>query len=269
MRLGIGSWTYGWATGVSGYPLPAHPLTAIDLIDRAHQYGLDIVQIADNMAAHELSPGQITTLRDHAEELGIAIELGTVGVEHAHLRRYLKLASTLGTRLVRTLIQTSGENPDLTHAESCIRAVEEEFRSAGVVLAIENYEQQPCAELASLVARIGSPFVGICLDTVNSLGALETPRQVVAMLGRFVQNLHIKYFTIRRVQSRMGYEVLGCPAGEGDLEIDWILSELEKHGNNPSMILEQWTPWTGNIDSTIATEEAWALRSVEFLRRYH
>jgi sugar phosphate isomerase/epimerase len=67
----------------------------------------------------------------------------------------------------------------------------------------------------------------------------------------------------------MGYEVLGCPAGEGDLEIDWILSELEKHGNNPSMILEQWTPWTGNIDSTIATEEAWALRSVEFLRRYH
>jgi sugar phosphate isomerase/epimerase len=269
MRLGIGSWTYGWATGVSGYPLPANPLTAIDLIDRAHAYGLEIVQIADNLPAHELSPVELATLRDHAAGLGIGIELGTVGFEQEHLRRYLKLATILGARLVRTLIRTSDGIPDLTHAENCIRAVGEEFRSAGVVLAIENYEQQSCAELAALVECLGNPCVGICLDTVNSLGALETPRQVVAVLGPFVQNLHIKDFTIRRVPSKMGYEVTGCPAGEGKLEIEWVLSELRRHGRNPTMILEQWTPWTGSIESTIAMEEAWASRSVSFLHRYH
>ena len=268
MRLGIGSWTYGWATGVSGYPPPARLLTAMDLIDRAHTYGLDIAQIADNLPVHELSSTDLATLRDHATETGIAIELGTVGFEREHLQRYLSLAMFLGARIVRTLIRTPDGKPDLTYAERCIRSVGDEFCSAGVVLAIENYEQLSCSELASLVERIDNPSVRICLDTVNSLGALETPRQVVAMLGPYVQNLHIKDFTIRRLASKMGYEVIGCPAGEGKLEIDWILCDLHRQGRNPSVILEQWTPWAGSIESTIAMEEAWAARSVRFLQRY-
>jgi sugar phosphate isomerase/epimerase len=269
MRLGIGSWTYGWATGVSGYPPPAHPLTAMDLIDRAHTYGLDIAQLADNLPVHELSATGLAKLRDHATESKIDIELGTVGFEPEHLQRYLNLAVFLGARLVRTLLRTPEGKPDLTLAEKSIRSVADEFRSAGVVLAIENYEQQTCAELASLVARIDNPYVGICMDTVNSLGALQTPRQVVAALGPYVQNLHIKDFTIRRLPSKMGYEVVGCPAGEGMLEIDWILGELHRQGRNPSVILEQWTPWVGSIESTTALEEEWAARGVRFLQRYH
>jgi hypothetical protein len=66
----------------------------------------------------------------------------------------------------------------------------------------------------------------------------------------------------------MGYEVIGCPAGEGKLEIEWLLNELRRQGRNPSVILEQWTPWVGSIESTIAMEEAWAARSIRFLQRY-
>jgi sugar phosphate isomerase/epimerase len=268
MRLGIGSWTYGWATGVSGYPLPACPLTAMDLIDRACSFGLDIVQIADNLPVDKLSPTDLARLRDHATEAGIAIELGTVGFEREHLQRYLHLAEFLGAQLVRTLIRTPDEEPNLTNVEECIRSVGGEYCSAGVVLAIENYEQQSCADLASLIERIGNPFVGICLDTVNSLGALETPRQVVSTLGPHVQNLHIKDFNIRRLPSKMGYEVIGCAAGEGKLEVEWVLSELHRHGRNPSVILEQWTPWAGSLESTITIEEEWAARSIRFLQRY-
>jgi sugar phosphate isomerase/epimerase len=241
----------------------------MDLIDRAHTYGLDIVQIADNLPVHELSSTELSKLRDHATESGVAIELGTVGFEPEHLLRYLNLARFLGARLVRTLIRTPDGVSDLTHAEECIRSVGDEFCSAGAVLAIENYEQQSCSDLASLVARIDNPFVGICLDTVNSFGALEAPRQVVATLAPHVQNLHIKDFTIRRLPSKMGYEVIGCPAGEGRLEIDWVFNELHREGRDPSVILEQWTPWTGSIESTVAMEEAWAARSVKFLHRYH
>lgn len=268
MRLGIGSWTYGWATGVSGYPFPPHPLTALDLINRASTYGLDIVQIANNLPVHELSSTQLAKLRDHADKSGIAIELGTVGFETEHLQQYLSLAMFLRARLVRTLLRTPDGKSDLTYAEKCILSVSDEFRSAGVILAIENYEQQSCAELASLVQRIGNPFVGICLDTVNSLGALEMPRQVVATLGPYVQNLHIKDFAIRRLPSQMGYEVIGSPAGEGKLEIEWILSELHRYGQNPTVILEQWTPWAGSIERTVAIEEEWASRSISFLQRY-
>jgi len=224
--------------------------------------------MCDNLPAHELSPVELATLRDYAADLGVGIELGTVGCEPDHLRQYLSLAKFLGARLVRTLIRAPDETSDPAHAEHCIRAVGNEFRCAGVVLAIENYENQSCIELAALVTRISNPCVAVCLDTVNSLGALETPRQVVGVLGPFVQNLHIKDFSIRRVPSKMGYEVVGCPAGEGKLEIEWILSELRRHGRNPSVILEQWTPWAGSIESTVAMEEEWASRSVSFLQKF-
>lgn len=82
---------------------------------------------------------------------------------------------------------------------------------------VADWNEDRVQEVAS---EIGNPFVGICMDTVNSLGILETPRQVVAMLGPYVQNLHIRDFTIRRLPSKMGYEVIGCPAGKGKLEID-------------------------------------------------
>lgn len=268
MRLGIGSWTYGWATGVSGYPLPERPLTSLDLIDRTLAHGFDLVQIADNLPVHELSSAELVTLRDRATRSGISIEIGTVGFERDHLQRYLHLARFLGARLVRTLIRTSDGKPDLHLAEECIRSVADDYRSAGVELAIENYEQLSCAELASLVKRIDNPFVGICLDTVNSFGALETPRQVVEVLGPFVQNLHVKDFTIRRLPSKMGFEIIGCPAGEGNLEIDWVINELRRLGQHPSVILEQWTPWAGCIGSTIAMEEAWAERSITYLQGY-
>jgi sugar phosphate isomerase/epimerase len=154
-----------------------------DLIDRARSFGVDIVQLGDNLPVNALSLTELARLRAYATESEIDIELGTVGVEPEHLRLYLNLAVFLGARLVRTLIRTTTGMPDLGQAEKCIRCVVDEFRSAEVVLALENYEQYSTAELAALVQRVGDPGVGICLDTVNSLGALETPRQVVATLG--------------------------------------------------------------------------------------
>jgi 3-oxoisoapionate decarboxylase len=136
------------------------------------------------------------------------------------------------------------------------------------VLALENYEQVTSAELAGLVERLANPCVGVCLDTANSLGAMELPRQVVTNLGPYVRNLHIKDFTIRRVTYTMGFEIAGCPAGEGKLDIDWIIGELRKWNRDPTLILEQWTPWRGTLEQTLAVEEEWAERSLRFLERY-
>src|SRR5690349_13646407 len=106
MRLGIGSWTYGWATGVSGFPRPARRLSPIELVSRAQTFGLDLVQLGDNLSVHELPPGELAQLRDRAGESGIGIELGTVGAEKEHLLRYLDLALFFGARLIRTLLPT-------------------------------------------------------------------------------------------------------------------------------------------------------------------
>jgi 3-oxoisoapionate decarboxylase len=126
----------------------------------------------------------------------IAIELGTRGTDCETLQHFLKLARILNAKLLRAL-----PGPD---AEQCIRKMLPAFVEAGVCLALENYEKNTSAELAALVRSINDPHVGICLDTVNSLGALETPRDVVAELGPYVLNLHVKDFQIQRVPSMIG-----------------------------------------------------------------
>ncbi|NTW36601.1 MAG: hypothetical protein HGB17_10810, partial [Syntrophobacteraceae bacterium] len=48
MRLGIGSYTFPWAVGMPGHR-PAQPMTALDLLDKATQLGVGVVQICDNL----------------------------------------------------------------------------------------------------------------------------------------------------------------------------------------------------------------------------
>jgi sugar phosphate isomerase/epimerase len=139
-----------------------------------------------------------------------------VGVEAEPLLGYLDPALFFGARLIRILPRTPRSQADLAIVEKSIRSVIDRYRSARAVLALENYEQHTTAQLGKLVERSGDPCVGICLDTVNSLGPLETAQRVVETLGPYVRNLHIKDFTIRGVQSSMGYEVVGCPTGQGN-----------------------------------------------------
>ncbi len=268
MRIGIGSWTYGWAAGVRGFAPPAKPLTAIELLRRAGDFGLGVVQIADNMPVHNLSGGELEELSACAARRNIEIELGTAGVQPGNLLRYLDLAQRLGARLVRSLLADIDGRPDTARPREWIEQVLPRFESAGVCLALENYERHTAGELAGMVRAIASPALGVCLDTVNSLGALETPAMVVPQLAPFVRSLHVKDFAIERVASRMGFAVEGRPAGEGILNLDWLLGELRAAGAAPNLILELWTPYQGSVEASIRLEEEWAARSVRFLKRY-
>ncbi|MCK4374664.1 MAG: hypothetical protein KAX19_05015, partial [Candidatus Brocadiae bacterium] len=57
------------------------------------------------------------------------------------------------------------------------------------------------------------------------------------------------------------------PAGQGQLDIPWLLVALRDQGRDPSAILELWTPPEEKLSATIAKEAEWAATSVECLRR--
>ena len=268
MRVGVGSWTFPWAIGVPGYPAPADPLSLAGLLDRAGELGVSVVQVADNLPLEGAGQEELRRFRDAARERNIAIEAGTRGVEPAHLLRYLEIARFLDARLVRTLTHSPDSRPDLAQIESWIREVLPAFKDAGVALALENYERHSCGELIGLIESIGSPYVGICLDTVNSLGALEGPREVVLQLAPYVLNVHVKDFHIRRLETMMGYLITGCAAGEGRLDIDWVVGQITRQRKNVSLIVELWTPFSGSVGETVALEREWAARSVRNLRQY-
>ena len=113
-----------------------------------------------------------------------------------------------------------------------------EFERAGVVLAIENHDRFKARTLAGMLERLGSEHVGICLDTVNSFGALEGPEVVVDVLGPWTVNLHVKDFAIFRAGHLMGFTVEGRPAGQGRLDVPWLLQKLHELGRDPNAIID-------------------------------
>jgi sugar phosphate isomerase/epimerase len=143
-----------------------------------------------------------------------------------------------------------------------------EFEAANVRLAIENHDRFRARQLVEILQAVDSEYLGICLDTVNSFGAGEGPDAVVAALGSYVINLHIKDFTIRRHPSMLGFEVQGTPAGQGMLNIPWLLESL-RHAARQDFngVLELWTPPESTTEQTIEKESRWVEESLTYLRR--
>jgi sugar phosphate isomerase/epimerase len=236
-----------------------------DLLERAAALKVSVVQVADNLPLHKLDPAELRDAREQASSLGLTIEIGTRGVEPAHLLRYLSLAAEFDAILIRTLIHSVGSQPSLDQAEKWIREVLPEFEDAGVTLGLENYEKCSCRDLAALVRRLETGRVGVCLDTVNSLGALETAECVVETLGPLTVNLHVKDFVMERVPHMMGFVVRGAQAGTGSLAIPWLLQQMPT-GTKASAILEQWPPMRDTVELMVATESEWAERGLQYLR---
>ncbi len=265
MRVGLSSYTYTWSIGVRGYP-PKEPLTLLQLIEQAASLGVSVLQVADNLPLHEVAKRELDTFEYRARELQIEVEVGTRGIDAARLQKYVSLAERLGSPILRVVI--AGATHDLTPDEaiSILRPQRHMFEEAGVVLAIENHDKFSADQLVYIVEELGTSWVGICLDTVNSFGALEGPEVVVKKLGPFTVNLHCKDFVIRRAEHMMGFTIEGRPVGQGQLDVPWLVEQLGGADRDISAIIELWTPPDASLESTIVTERAWAEISVEYLR---
>ncbi len=266
MILGIGSYTYTWAVGVPGHR-PDRPLTAKDLLLKAQKLGVRVVQFADNLPLDALPPDQLSDLARRSVDMGVGVEVGTRGIQPDHLLAYLRTAEQTHSAIVRVVLDTADHKPSEDEAVDLIRTAMPDYERAGVVLAIENHDRFRARALARIVEGVDSRSVGVCLDTVNSFGALEGPEVVVDTLAPLTVNLHIKDFAIRRANHQMGFAIEGTPAGEGRLDVHWLLDKVRDNGHNPNAILELWTPPEDDLAATIAKEDTWAEQSIGYLRK--
>jgi sugar phosphate isomerase/epimerase len=268
MKLGIASWSVPWSIGVQGYPRPERPLDSMGLLEKAVEANVSVIQIADNLPLHNLQDAELDQLREAACAQALTLEAGTRGVDPEHLARYVEIANRIGARVLRTVVSGSLCSPqEMAAVEGSIRRVLPALERQGVTLAFENNEAFSATEFAGLIDRIASPNVGICLDTANSLGRPETLRTVVETLAEHAVVLHAKDYDIRRIDTRMGFSVAGKAVGEGRVDFEWVLAELQRRGRTGiSVIVEHWPPFAGTIEETIRQEEEWLARSVQFLR---
>jgi sugar phosphate isomerase/epimerase len=268
MKIGISSHTYKWSFGVHGYPQPKKPLDGEQLIVQAATLGLDLVQFGDNYPLHLKTEEELVGLRSLAKERNVELEIGTTGTAPEHLLSYLEIARRLDAHLLRSRVGTQEKKETMEAAERNLGAVLGEFEESRVFLALENYELHPVRQLADLIERVDNEYLGACLDTGNSIAALETPDMVVDALAPHALCLHIKDFLFRRADHGLGYIIEGCPIGEGVVDVESVFGRLRTHGRLVSVVLEQWTPYQGNIEDTLAVQDQWAKKSLQYLKRY-
>jgi sugar phosphate isomerase/epimerase len=267
MKLGIGTYAYMWSIGFPG-ATPEHPMTALDLLAKARELGVRVVQIGPNLPLDRLSEAERETVLARAHEWQIELEIGTRGLETEHLRRYIALTTQMGATLLRTIPEVAGSTiPPLPEIADYLRAIIPDLAAARVRLAMEN-GKIPAEDLDRLLVSLASPWLGITLDTVNSLALPEGTEHVAQTLARHTMCLHLKEFVVQRVWHMMGFTVEGRPTGKGQLNIPWLLETLRAAGVSPNAILELWPPEQKTLQETIALEQAWAVESISYLRQY-
>ena len=266
IKFGISSWTYPWSVGVANGPQPLSRLTVMDLLHKANELDVKLLQIADNIPLEKLSQTELAEFRTAAIEQSISIEVGTKGINVDHLLKFLDIAKFLNSPILRTLPGSINEKADLAEVEMIMKKILPAFEKAGVVIVLENYEAFTAVEYLELMQRINHPNLRMCIDLANALGKMEGPYYFMGKLAPFCGNFHYKDVEIVRSPSFLGFSIIGKPSGQGNIPIKWVMAEVAKYNLYPSLIIEFWPPFKETIEETMKMENEWALQSVDFMK---
>ena len=104
---------------------------------------------------------------------------------------------------------------------------------AGVRLLLENHSDFTFAEYRSIVLELGREQVGVFLDLINPIAALDDPLPVVEELAPLAAAGHVKDYLFRSIQTddayhRRGFEVLYRYPGEGVAPLAALVDALRQ-----------------------------------------
>jgi sugar phosphate isomerase/epimerase len=265
MQAGISSYTYTWAIGVPGNE-PIRPMTIYQLLDKAVQHNVPVVQVADNLPLYVYSKDEQDNILQYARKNHVKVEVGTKRLDEENLERYLDIAGRFHSPFLRIVIDDANYAPAINEVIAIIKNALPAFQQKNIKLAIENHDRFTSREFVKIIEKSSPGWTGICLDSVNSMGAGEGLDTVIHHLAPLAINLHVKEFTVKRAYHKMGFLVEGLPLGQGMLPMKRLLQEIGPACT--SAILEQWTPPEAKICDTVNKERQWAEESIKHLKNW-
>ena len=265
MQLGISTYSFPWAFD-AGHSDPQKLYTYKDLLLTAAKKNIKHVQFADNYPLHLLDAGELVNLKKLADELNLKIQVGAKGLTASNVANYIDIAQRMNAPFLRMIIDDVDYHPAESEVTSIIAGLLPALKKANVQLIIENHDRFKAETLKHIIENTDPRWIGICLDTVNSLGAGEGVHHVVEVLAPYTVNLHIKDFMIARLEHKMGFDVTGCIAGKGMLDIPWLLKAIEQHNKCETATLELWSEPGQTNELTIQKEIEWLDKSIDYLK---
>jgi sugar phosphate isomerase/epimerase len=182
------------------------------------------------------------TLLASGDFLGRGREGDEPSVGIGRIEAWLERARALGSPLLRVVsgfyrADLAG-HPDLIEAErsyvcAVLRGAAPAAEDAGIVLLLENHSDFTASEYEGIVAEVGSERVGVFLDLINPVAALENPVAVVERLAPLAHAGHVKDYVFRSLPTddgyhRRGFEVLYRYPGEGVADLPGLLDALRR-----------------------------------------
>lgn len=141
--------------------------------------------------------------------------------------------------------------------ENCqkqVAAVEPLLKKYQMKLAIENHKGWRAAEQAAWLKRLGSPWVGVCLDFGNNMSLCEDPMDTLRTLAPYVFFAHIKDMAVEEYED--GFLLSEVPMGEGMLDLKQMVQILRQ--KDPNMIFDLEMITRDPLKIPIYTQKYWA-----------
>ena len=200
-----------------------------------------------------LDRDRVRALRDFAGEHGLFID-GIVSPprDQGDLARFeaeMRTASEVGALAVRTVVmpgrryeqfRSLAEFRDAAgRAQRILELARPIVERHRVRLAVENHKDQRIDERIALYRRLGSEFIGACLDTGNNVALLEDPYAVVDALAPHAFTVHFKDQALREYED--GFLLGDLPLGQGCFDLPRMAGALRRAKPGIRFVLELLT----------------------------
>jgi sugar phosphate isomerase/epimerase len=121
-------------------------------------------------------------------------------------------------------------------------------------LAIENHKDWRIGQMLDMLRRIGSEYVGVCVDTGNSFALLEDSMMVVEAYAPYAFAAHLKDMGVAEYDE--GFLLADVPLGQGLLDLPRMVQILRKARPEIQFSLEMAT--RDPLKVPCLTEKYWA-----------
>jgi len=263
-RLGIADFSYNIrmraerSTGIKGGL--ADPLA---LLEHCHEIGAGGVQM--NMGIRD----ELYTrkLRDKAQSYQMFIEgSSSLPKDQSDAERFdaaVRTAKDSGATVVRFAIggrryeqfsEAAEFRAFAERAHNGLQLAEPVARRHRVRLAVENHKDWRIDQMLKMLKRLGSEYIGVCVDTNNSIALLEDPMAVVEAYAPYAFSVHLKDLSVAEYDD--GFLLADAVLGRGLLDLAKVVDILRKANREIQFSLEMAT--RDALKVPCLTEKYWA-----------
>jgi len=248
--IGIGMHSYGFQWRAAKQNRESAKFhDALTFLQYAHQLGAAGVQVSigDNDRAYA------QRIKAEAEKHGLYFEaqfqLPKDDTDLDRFERDVRLARDAGATVFRTACLSGRRYETFKSVEefrdfsaqsiNSIRLAEPVLKRHRLRMAVENHKDWLVPELLKIVRKFSSEWIGICVDTGNSIALMEDAMKVIEEYAPFAFSVHLKDMAF--AESPDGFLLSEVPLGRGYLSIPRIVETLRKANPTVQLNLEMIT----------------------------